>query len=362
MDIFDYIKKERRTFARKKFNILDSIVLSKMSYLKFEGMIPKEGILLKDLFKAEYFDDIFKNIPHNEEFTKLFTLAVLSPRYRDIKLKYYVDDKDIEAVKQFAAVSFIFDDKVYVSYRGTDSSIIAWHENFQMTFTYPIEAQKQAEKYLEKVYKKERKKLIVGGHSKGGNLAIYAAFNASDNIKKKIINIYSLDGPGFPDGVYVSDKYKSIRKKIIKVIPKESIIGIMFEQDEVLVCKSIEKGILQHEPMFWEIKDDDLVYLKHVSKSSVNFNNIMVKWIETATIEERELFVNTLFSLIESGEVPNLYSKLTLIQKTPKFIKSYSKLEPDRKEFISNTFRNLFKVILGREDDKEVKEESIAKI
>lgn len=359
MDIFEYVKNERRKFSRKAFSILDSIVLSKLAYLKFENVIPEEGIILKDTFKAEYYDDMLENLPHKEEFTKLYTFAVLSPRFRDIRLKYYSADNDPEAIKQFAAITFILGDKIYIAFRGTDTSVVGWKENFHMTFEYPIESQKQAVKYLTDVFNKENKKMLVGGHSKGGNLAVFAAINAKSEIQKDILKVYSFDGPGFPNEVYSSVEYKAIRNKITKIVPKESLIGLLFEKDKFLICKSNEKGALQHEPMFWRVNEGDLVYLKSLAKSSVNFNNIMMKWMETATIEERELFVDTLFSLIKEENVPNLYSKLVLIQNTPGFIRGYNKLDSDRKEFMSGTFKNLINIIVGKEEKEKEKDKDI---
>ena len=353
MDIFEYLKNERRSFSQKAFSIVDSIILTKLSYLKFDNIIPKDGIILKDTFKAEYYDNILDVLGHKEEFTKLYTLVVLSPRFRDIRLKYYIVDNDPKAIKQFSAITFLIGDKVYIAYRGTDTTVLGWKENFHMTYEYPIESQKQAVQYLTNVYKKEKKKMLVGGHSKGGNLAIYATINAKANIQKNIIKAYSFDGPGFPEEVYLSREYKAIRNKIIKVVPQESLIGLMFEKDKYLICKSNEKGSLQHEPFYWRVKDGDLVYLKTLAKSSVSFNSVLMKWLESATVEERELFVDTLFSMIKAEHVPNLYSKLVVIQNTPKFIRGYNKLDPDRKEFMSGIFKNLINTIVGKEEEKE---------
>lgn len=354
MDIFDYLKNEKRTFSQKAFSVVDSIVLSKLVYLKFDNVLPKDGMKLKDTFKAEYYEGILDVMTHKEDFTQLYTLAVLSPRFRDIVLKYYVADSDAKAIKQFAAITFILGDKIYVAFRGTDTSVLGWKENFHMTFTYPIESQRQATKYLQNVYSKEKKKMLVGGHSKGGNLAVYSAITAEPETKKDILRIYSLDGPGFPDEVFESKEYKEIRNKIVKILPQESFIGIMFEKDKYLVCKSNQKGLLQHEPFHWQIKDGELQYLKTISKASINFSRVMYKWLESATIEERELFIDTLFSMVQQDKMPNLYSKLAIIQETPKLIKRYNKLEPDRKEFISTIFKNLFNIVVGK-DEKEAK-------
>ena len=355
MDIFEYLKNERRTFSEKGFSVLDGIVLSKLVYLKFDGIIPKEGIVLKDTFKAEYYFDILDVFGHKEKFEKLYTLMVLSPRFRDIKLKYFVNDSDEKAVKQFAAITYILGDKIFIAFRGTDISIIGWKENFQMTYTYPIESQKEAKKYVEEVFKKEKKKMLIGGHSKGGNLSIYSAINVDKKIQKEILKIYSLDGPGFPDEVFESKEYKNIQKKIIKVIPRDSLIGIMFEKDKYLVCKSLEKGALQHEPFFWQVKDGDLVYFKTVSRASTNFNNVMKKWFDSATPEEREAFVEIMFSIVKNDHVPNLYSKFAILQETPKFIQGYNRLEPEKKELVSSIFKNLANIIVGRDDKDNIK-------
>ncbi len=371
MDILEYVKNERRTFSQKAFSILDSMVLSTLTYIKFDNIIPEEGILLKDTFKAENFDTMLKLLPRREEYEKLYILMVLSPRYRDIRLKHYLVDNDHKKIKQFSAITFILGDKIYVAYRGTDNTILGWNENFHMTYEYPVESQKQAVKYLAKVYSMEKKKILLGGHSKGGNLALYAAINSDITIQKNIIKAYSFDGPGFPEEVYKSKEYKAIRDKIVKVVPQESIIGLLFEKDTVLVCKSAEKGVLQHDLFFWKVKDNDLIYLKALSKSSLNFNKAIMKWLESATIEERELFVSTLFSLLKNEKIVNFHDDLSLIHKTPDLIKAYNKLDSERKEFMIGIFKKLIPIIIEIKDEgkskrikkvgnkeKEVKEEA----
>lgn len=361
MDIFEYVKNERRSFTQKAFSILDSMVLSALSYLQFDKIVPKEGILLKDTFKAENFDNMLKFLPRKGDYEKLYTLIVLSPRFRDIRLKYYVEENDSKTVKQFSAITFILGDKIYVAYRGTDNTILGWNEDFNMTYEYPIESQKQAAKYLTKIYSKEKKKMLVGGHSKGGNLAFYAAMNVKTDIQENIIKVYSFDGPGFPAEVYKSREYEAIRSKIIKVVPEESIIGVLFEKDKLLVCKSDERGPLQHDMFFWKVKDSDLIYLKKLSKFSVNFNKVMMKWLDSATIEERELFVSTMFSLIKEEKIINFHNELILVQKTPDLIKRYNKLDPERKEFMSGIFKNLITIIVGMKEEDNAKEKEIKK-
>ena len=48
----------------------------------------------------------------------------------------------------------------------------------------------EAVEYLENVAKKTKKSIRLGGHSKGGNLAIYAAAFSKDDTRKRIIDIY----------------------------------------------------------------------------------------------------------------------------------------------------------------------------
>ena len=349
MDIFTYLKEERRTFSQKGFSILDTIVFSKLVYLKFDDIIPEEGIKIKDIFKAEYYDKLLDLHVFKEEYTKLLTLVVLSPRFRDIEMKYFVKDSNLKEVKQFSAITFCVKDKIVIAYRGTDSTVLGWKENFNMTYTYPIPSQEEALKYINEIYNKEKKKMIVLGHSKGGNLAVYSVINADKEIQKNIVKVYSLDGPGFPDEIFETKMYKNIKDKIVKIVPQESVVGVFLEKDKYLVCKSNEKGLMQHEPFFWKVKDKDLVYLKNISQASITYSKVIRTWIESATIEERELFVDTLFSFAETDKTPNLYSKFKMLQETPKFIHRYNKLEPDRKELMSKVFKNLVHIIIGRE-------------
>lgn len=364
MDIFEYLKNEIRTFSEKPFSVLDSIVLSKLAYLKFDEIVPKEGIILADTFKAEYYYKILNILAHEEEFKNLYILAVLNPRFRDIKIKYPIVDSDPKNTKQFAAVTFILGDKMFIAYRGTDTSTLSWKENFQMTYEYPVESQKEAVKYLKNVYLKEKRKMLIGGHSKGGNLSIYASINIDPEIQKEIVKIYSLDGSGFPDEVFESKEYKNVSKKILKIVPYNTLLGITFQKDNYLVCKSNVKGIWEHEPMFWQVKDNDLVYLKSVSKQAGNFANVITKWFEISTIEERKLLADTLFSLYTKEQIPNMESKTELIQVTTKFIQNYANLGSDKKELILNVAKSFANIVIGRnekENNKKINIKSIKK-
>ena len=205
--------------------------------------------------------------------------------------------------------------------------------------------------------------MLIGGHSKGGNLSIYASINI-DPKYKEIVKIYSLDGSGFPDEVFESKEYKNVSKKILKIVPYNTLLGITFQKDNYLVCKSNVKGIWEHEPMFWQVKDNDLVYLKSVSKQAGNFANVITKWFEISTIEERKLLADTLFSLDPKDQIPNMESKTELIQVTTKFIQNYANLGSDKKELILNVAKSFANIVIGRnekENNKKINIKSIKK-
>ncbi len=197
-NIFDYMKWRDLPLKKVEFNEIDNLILSRVSYFPFDELIKdEEKITLKEAY------DRYKKINKKKEITflqkedkDLFKILANSVRFSDIFISDYVNKINIEEEKQFSAITiFLQDDNIYVSYRGTDNTVIGWKEDLNMSFSNLVRSQVEAVNYLDNIAKKYKNKIIVGGHSKGGNLAIYASVFCKDKYKKRIIKVYNNDGP-----------------------------------------------------------------------------------------------------------------------------------------------------------------------
>ncbi|MEG0138098.1 MAG: Mbeg1-like protein [Bacilli bacterium] len=304
-DIFDYIYwRGDLDFNQVLFNEVDNLIFSRLSYLPFENIINNnERLTIEECFQKSlnFKEDMF--LCKND--FKLFKVLAESKRFGGLCLSNFIHEIDYKLEQQFAALSIdLPGDCLYVAFRGTDDSFVGWKEDFNMIFLDTIPGQKKALLYLNNIEVNDNTKVIVGGHSKGGNLAIYASVNAKKEIKNKIISVYNNDGPGFLEDTMDDENYKEIEKKIHSFIPQTSIIGrLLNNNDNYLVVNSSEKFILQHDLYSWKIERDDLVYLEEIDDNSRRINKIVSEWLSKISLEEREKFVNILYNVLISSNI-----------------------------------------------------------
>lgn len=305
-NIINYIENNLETFEIRGLNDVDSLIFSQLSYLFFDDIIPAfdgdNKIKISELMKLENFKQIFSDLRYVEFNKKLLFNMAASPRYRNIEVAFYCNEVSYDEEKQFSAMTFLLSDKLaYIAYRGTDNTFLGWKEDFNMAFMTPVPSQEQARKYLNKVASEIPHKLYVGGHSKGGNLAVYACMKAYEDIKDRIINIYNHDGPGFLRQIVEGYEYNSICHKIKKTVPVESVIGMVLESKEsYTVVKSNGFGILQHDPYSWEIINLEFETSDDLSKAAKIQKSALSDWINSLDQDRRMDFVNTLFSVIDA--------------------------------------------------------------
>jgi hypothetical protein len=314
-NVIDYVKwRGDISFENAPLNEIDSLIFCELAYVPFERFISnsKHGETLEILAEK------FLALPENERkmgaiipeklITELFTLVAKSNRYKNVRLKNFVNNVCKKAEKQFCAMTFVINSEYYyIAYRGTDDNIVAWKEDFNMAFNTPIPSQTEGAEYLDAIGQKTRRQLYIGGHSKGGNVATYSALFSSDKTKKKIVSIHSFDGPGFrPDFIETLDD-EVTKAKITKFLPQGSIIGVIFEPiNECIYIKSKGKGMYQHDAFNWEVIGTDFVKVDGLRKSSLEFHDILLNWTISMNPEEREEFVEALFRLITVNDVSTL--------------------------------------------------------
>lgn len=216
----------------------------------------------------------------------------------------FLEQFDGDEQTQFAAATYrLPSGMLVVAFRGTDDSLVGWKEDFNMAFQYPVPAQVTAADYLARVAELWKDvPIVLTGHSKGGNLAVYAAMNAEDGVKDRIERIYSLDGPGFPEAVVNSFEYASVSDRIVKIVPDSSVVGMVLETPErCIVVKSDVEGIMQHFVFSWQMHGGEFDKVEDVASSSVTFNKALNKWLANLSKEQRERAVDALFAVLEAS-------------------------------------------------------------
>lgn len=362
-NIFDYIKwRGDLSLSKDKFNEIDNLILARFSYFPFDEIIKEnEVVTIKELSERFQEKDIDKLPILWEDDVNLFPAMGQSKRFGEMQVTKYENKISAEQEKQFSAITVIMpDDTIYVSYRGTDNTVIGWKEDLNMTFKSHIPSQIEAVKYLEEIASQYSNKLRVGGHSKGGNLAVYASIFANQEVKNRIINIYNNDGPGFNDEIIETQEYKEMIEKVNTYIPQDSIFGRLLNHEEkYTVVKSTERGVMQHDLYSWQLLGKQFVYLKEVTNGSKFIDKSIKDWLEQIEIEKREQVIDIIFQIINQTEAATLSDIKThwfLNAKT--LLNSYKHVDAESKRMILETLSALFKIV----KDNFFEEHSITKL
>lgn len=347
-NILDYLNwRGDLSFKQDKINEVDSIILARFSYLPFKD------IKLESVDTIEHIADKLKHVSIDKFIWKddkqFIEVLGKTNRYKDLIVSDYEEILDVQAQKQFSAITIWLPNRYkYISFRGTDMSLVGWKEDFNMSFLKDIPSQKEAVKYLDKIGRKYRDKLIIGGHSKGGNLAIYSAMHCDKRVKNKIKAIINADGPGFDKSVTSSKSYKEILSRIDTYIPQSSVIGILLEhEDEYQVVQSTQRGIMQHDIFSWQINRTNLVRLPELTTNSQMLDKAVKIWFENTTPERRENFINIIYEVITASEAQDFNDfEVDTFKKIAKILKSYNNIEKEDKKEIEEMLKLLFQSTL----------------
>ena len=313
-NIMDYISwRGDLSFEQSQFNEVDNLILACFSYVNLDGIpavTKQKGIGLKKLTEEFMKLHTMKELEADKSFIRLDPFMMMemakSVRFGKCVVRNYVNDIVTEAEQQFAAMEIVLEDGTsYVSFRGTDDTIIGWKEDFNLS-TGVVPAQKRAIEYLQKISEHTDGMLRVGGHSKGGNLAIYGSVMCK-SAHEKILEIYSNDGPGFSREFQELPEMKEMMPKIIRIIPEYSIIGTLLEHEkEPVIVASSSKGLLQHDGFSWEVQGPALVRRDSLNKTALRFIEILHKWIDGMDTEQKRLLIEDLFATLQASGYENL--------------------------------------------------------
>lgn len=323
--IFDYLDQVAYdSIYDIPFNELDMLMLTEITYLPFDQIVSDQ--ISPDctcrLFEAaeKMPQDLSMLVTKNR--LKLLEKIASSTRFKNIKLMGYVNDIDPDVQKQFAAMIFKIKPETYVlTFRGTDDSIIGWKEDFHMTYMDQVPAQKTAVNYLRKAMDALPGQFILTGHSKGGNLASYAASQIEPEYQERIQSIYSYDAPGLNHSVITSQGYQTISEKIKRYIPQGSIVGMMLEtpKQAQIVKSTAIGGLAQHDTFSWQISDQTFVLLDNLNPDSLQVDKTLKNWVDSVSDEELKDFFDLFFGLILDAGISSI-NDLTKLENFNKIL------------------------------------------
>lgn len=354
-NIMDYLDwRGDLTFEQSEFNEVDNLILSQLVYVDLEGIVggpeSKEKVTVEEasriFFETHDEDEIMKRVSMTK--TAMYVLKKMAEtrRFKDARLFGYVNDIDLKKQSQFSVVCVLLEDKsIYVAFSGTDDSIVGWRENFNMGFLSETPGQLKAVDYLNNMIRIGQRQVRVGGHSKGGNLAVYAAVKCKPYIKKKITAVYSNDGPGFSHKMVNSEEYQEMLPKIKTILPESSIVGMLLEHEEYFeVVKSSNSGVMQHDAMSWELLGTNFIPADNIAIQSIVVDETMKTWLRQLDLKQREQIVETVFSMLEDLNIRTVddfyHSKWKVIQEV---MKAKSTLPPETQKLFSKAIKLFWK-------------------
>lgn len=309
--IIDYLDwRGDLSFNQDPLNEVDNLIFSVLSYSDFSGVVP--GLDKPGSVTLQEAADRIGPAPHEvtTNLTRSFFAALplllekcaQTERFANLELSHYIDRIEFAKAEQFSAVVFSLDEQLhFIAFSGTDDTLAGWKEDLEMSFREAVPAQRDATRYAQAVMANLSGDFYLGGHSKGGNLAVYAAAHLTPEDQQRIIAVYNNDGPGFLANIIEKEGYQRIIHKVTTFIPQSSVAGILLEHEEKFqIIRSNETGLMQHNAFSWEVLGKHFVYEQELSKSSLVLSQAIRAWLNNISLEERSQFVEALFKVIDA--------------------------------------------------------------
>ncbi|MDD2959175.1 MAG: DUF2974 domain-containing protein [Lachnospiraceae bacterium] len=313
-NIMDYLTwRGDISFTASPFNEIDNLILTQIVYLDFTDIVPNSGtenIALQEAarrFGEKYAGASKENLTDLEKNCAVLLKAMAgSVRFQNCMLSGFWKEISVEQESQFAALRIGLEDgSTYVSFCGTDSSVAGWKENFNMSFMTETPGQRKAVVYLTEAAQ-DTAVLRVGGHSKGGNLAVYAAMHLAPELQGHLTAIYNNDGPGFTEKMISESGYLAVLERIHTYVPKSSVVGLLLEHEETYhIIHSSNAGLLQHDAFSWEVEGTTFIYSDSLERNSIVLDKALKLWLNRLNDDSRRKFVDSLFSILEKSQIEN---------------------------------------------------------
>lgn len=295
------------SFDVSPFNEVDNLLLCRLTSLDFTGIVPADGEMPLAEAARLYFER------YGDEDRRLGVLLapgsvtmvkrmLQSARFSRLVLADYENRVDERRELQFCAVTVLVPDgTAFVAFRGTDDTLVAWKEDFYMGSMRTVPAQEEAAAYLCRAAWRYEQPLRVGGHSKGGNLSVYAAMSAPEEVQARLLDVYNNDGPGFRDSVGGTEGYRRVKERIHTILPQYSLVGVLLKTDDDFeIVESCETGISAHNGFTWQVKGRRFVRCADFPFRTRVFSEAMRGWTEDLSYDERRELTDLFFGALES--------------------------------------------------------------
>lgn len=346
MNILNYVDKYKdKTFYEEPFNELDNLILSQLLYLGCEDKHIKNKMTLNDLGTFYLEKNDYKNIEFKAEKDayKVLKKVINTKRYKDIQVYNYIYIGNDNT--QFSAATFkLKKDLIYVAYEGTDNLLSGWKEDIKFSYKFPVEAEKLAIDYINNTIKLFDRKVIVGGHSKGGHLALIASMYSNIIVRSKIKMIYNNDGPGLRSEQMNSKRYNKIKNKYIHIVPDYSYVGILLNNDHYKVIKTSINFLNSHSILNWKVNDKSLIVTTR-SKLSRNLELSMLSWLSNNDSTAVEKLNNIIFDSLDELNIKTV-NELIKLKNMFKVKSKFKNLDIEMrillKNFLKYNFKNIF--------------------
>lgn len=309
-NLLDYIRwRGDLSFKAAPFCEVDGLIFTQLSFLDLDAVFSLDeenslSALEKKFFthfdRATYRLGIYFPVAMPE----LLTLCAQSERFRDTRLLDLEIVRDPEKKIQFAAMTFLLPDKtLFVAYRGTDDTLYGWYESLSLGVYPELPIHALAKAYLARVTAKYPfRRLRIGGHSKGGHLALYAALSLDKHYHRRILTVYNIDGPGFYEDICKGEAYDALAPLIFSVTPYISIVGALLNRHGTVdIVASDGEGVFQHDVFNWHVEGTALVRIPDRSAESYQFEQSMKAWLEKMSDDDKVKTLDTLYKLLTSA-------------------------------------------------------------
>ena len=351
-NILDYLDwRGDLTFEQSPFNEVDNLILACFSYLDLDERAEvKNGntLSVEELSAAFSRQEMKKDLKAESAFLQntpmLLEKMACAERFRKCTVGGFVNEILSHQAQQFAAVTIGLDDgTTYISFRGTDDTIVGWKEDFNLS-NGVVPSHRKALEYLETHGTCIQSMLRIGGHSKGGNLAMYAAMQCSDILQEKLLSVYDNDGPGFPEGFFSPGRVESVLPKVTRIIPEASVIGMLLShQKDPRIVASTQKGILQHDAFTWEVMGPSFIEKESLTRRAAASDRSLHKWIDHMDEKQREHLIGELFSVLEATGADTI-SQIQEggLKSLAAMVRQLDKMDPQSKAMVQELITGLF--------------------
>ncbi len=338
------------SFAQSAPNEVDSVLFVFLAYYDLDGIIPvdpeRERITLREaiLLEREHHVDVpyyGGAIIPTADIQLMSRLMSKSNRFAGVRVTGLVNEINEDNQEQFAAYTALLDDgSVFISFKGTDDTLVGWKEDFNMSFTDEIPGQRRAVEYLNRIGRVTDGGIRIGGHSKGGNLAVYAAARCAPEVQERIIRVYNNDGPGFSKEFFESEGYLKIKDRVLKLVPQESVVGMLLGNDDnYTVIKSSGSGVFQHNAYLWEVRGRHFVRHGTLTKRSIELSRVLNGWLSDKDQSTRKELFDTLYEILTASDAKTLTD---LTRDRAALLRAMVKIEPKKRDMVFRAMMELF--------------------